>query len=79
METKTLNFNQLALIEGGAIAPSTSVDQLEWGYRDIATIGCLAGIAMVIASAGVNIAAFAVGVIAIDAYCGDTHFYSSGE
>ena len=38
------------------------------------SIGCGAGIALVILSVaptGLNIAAFATGVIAIDGYCGD--------
>ena len=52
-----LELYQMEKLEGGKIS---------W----LDAIGCAAGIAMVAASAGVNIFAFAAGVLAIDAYCG---------
>ena len=57
---KKIELYQMEKLEGGKI---------NW----LNTIGCAAGIAMVVASAGVNIFAFAAGVIAIDAYCGGVY------
>lgn len=57
---KKLELYQMENVEGGKI---------NW----FNAVGCAAGVGMIYASFGVNIFAFAAGVIAIDAYCGGVY------
>lgn len=53
---KTLSIKKMENVEGGG-----------W----LEAVGCGAGIGLVVASAGVNIFAFAEGVLVIYTYCGE--------